>query len=512
MKFRPTLTLAAIVSAAALVLSGCSPSNDQGTPSTDAHGGTLTLGTSIDMKTFDPTQADPGHDLQYYQAVYDSLLRRQPDGTLVPMIATKWAYNSDRTVLTLTLRDDITFSDGTKLDADAVKANLDVFGTANGPAASSFSGVTSIEAPDTTTVVITLKDPDPAFLPHLGTETGFIASPKAIAAGTLATEPVGSGPYILNVADTVAGSAYTFDARKDYWDPSLQVYDKVVMKPIPDPTAIVNALLSGQVDGALLGPTTMAQAVNAGMTKTEYSVDWNGLLILDRDGTRVPALGNVQVRQAINYAIDKTALVKAVNQGVGEVTNQVFGKSSTAYVKALDDRYPYDPAKAKDLMAQAGYSAGFTVTMPMVAGLFPDALTAGITQNLKEIGITVAWDTIAINDFISSILQGKYSMVWFQLAQRDTWTSSKQLLTPNAGYNPFHVVDPTVESLLATVQTGADADAAAAAQKLGTYIVEQAWFAPFQRPGAVYFTDKTVTVQAQATQAVPSLYYYAPKK
>jgi peptide/nickel transport system substrate-binding protein len=512
MKFRPVVAMVAIVSAAALVLSGCSATADDGTNDGAPRGGTLTLGTSIDMKTFDPSQADPGHDLQYYQAVYDSLLRREPDGTLVPMLATKWSYNDDHTVLTLSIRKGVTFSDGTDLDANAVKANLDGFPVANGPAAATFSSVESVEAPDATTVVITLKQPDPAFLAHLGTETGFIASPTAISAGNLATEPVGSGPYTLDAADTVAGSVYTFVARDGYWDPSLQVYDKVVLKPIPDPTAILNALLSGQVNGALLSPTTMAQATNAGMTETRFSVDWNGLLILDRNGTRVPALADVRVRQAINYAIDKDAIVKAVNHDVGEVTNQIFGTHTTAYVKSLDNRYPFDPEKAKSLMADAGYSGGFTVTMPIVAGLFPEALTAAIAQNLGDIGITVEWDTIAINDFISSILQGKYSMVWFQLAQRDTWTSSKQLLTPDAGYNPFKVADPKVESLLTDIQTGSDSDAASAAQELGTYIVEQAWFAPFQRPGAVYFTDKTTSVVAQATQAVPSLYNYAPKK
>lgn len=515
MKFRPRVALAAFVTAAALVLTGCSAggSNDTATTSsTVAKGGTLTIGALVDVKSFDPAQAHIGHYLQYFQPVYDSLLRRKPDGTLVPMLATKWVYNSTSTVLTLTLHKDVTFSDGTKVDADAVKINLDRFRTGNGPDASTLAQISNVEAKDASTVVITLKAPDPALLSNLGNADGFIASPKAIDGGKIATAPVGSGPYTLDTSATVAGSVYTFVKTKNYWDPSLQVYDTIVVKPIIDTTAMLNALLSGQVNVALLTAKTEAQAKSAGFTEYKYGTDWQGLLIFDRNGAMVPALKDVRVRQAINYAIDKKTLLAQVGKGFGTVTSQVFGPTTSAYEKSLDAAYPYNVAKAKKLMADAGYAKGFSVTMPTVAGAFDPALTAGIAQNLADIGITVNWQNIAISDFISGMVQGKYPMSWFSLFQGSPWVAANQIITPNATYNPFHTTDPKVESLVTTIQTGSESEQATAAKQLNEYITAQAWFAPFYRPDQILFTDKNTTTTPQAQQAIPSIYSYAPKK
>lgn len=516
MKLRPGVALAALATTAALVLAGCSAggsgSGDHATAGGTAKGGTLTIGTVVDVKSFDPAQSHIGHYVQYDQAVYDSLLRRKPDGTLVPMLATKWSYNSDKTVLTLTLRKGVKFSDGTALDANAVKVNLDRFRTGNGPDASTLAQVESVEAKDPTTVVITLKAPDPALLDYLGNADGFIASPKAIEAGKIATTPVGSGPYTLDKSATVAGSKYTFVKSAHYWDPSLQVYDKIVIKPILDTTAMLNALLSGQVNAALLNAKTEAQAKGRGFTEYRYPTDWQGLLIFDRDGKMVPALKDVRVRQAMNYAIDKKTLLQQVAKGFGTVTNQVFGPSTAAYDKSLDNSYPYDPAKAKKLLADAGYSSGFSISMPTVSGLFDPALQAGISQNLGDVGIKVNWQNIAAADFISSMVQGKYPVSWFSLFQGSPWVAANQIITPNATYNPFHTTDPKVESLVSTIQTGSDADAAKAAKDLNRYITKQAWFAPFYRPDQIFFTDKNTTTKPQAQQAVPSIYSYAPAK
>ena len=514
MRLRPQVTMTAVATAAALVLAGCSGASTaaggSAAPGSTTKGGTLTIATVVDVKSFDPAQAHIGHYVQYDQPVYDTLIRRKPDNTLVPMLATTWVYNADKTVLTLTLRSGVTFSDGTALDANAVKVNLDRFRTGNGPDASTVALISDVTAKDPTTVVITLKSPDPSLLLDLATQDSFIASPKAIDGGKIATTPVGSGPYTLDASATVPGSTYTFTKRKGYWDPSLQVYDTIVLKPITDTKATLNALLSGQVNAANIAVKDSAQAASGGLTEYKYGTDWQGLLIFDRNGATVPALKDVRVRQAINYALDKATILKQVNLGLGTVTSQVFGPATTAYQKSLDDAYPYDPAKAKDLMAQAGFASGFSVSMPTVAGFMDPALTAGIGQNLKDIGITVNWQNVSGSDFIGDLVKGKFPMAWFSLFQGSPWTASNQILTPNATYNPNHTTDPKVESLIATIQTGTDAEQASAAKELDAYITSQAWFAPLYRPDFTFFTDKKTTTQAQAMQAVPSIYGYAP--
>jgi peptide/nickel transport system substrate-binding protein len=514
MKFRPRVAAVALVTVAALALTACSGTGGSNTNagSTDSaapKGGTLTIGSLVDVKSFDPTQAHIGHYIQYYQPVYDSLLRREADGKLVPMLATKWEYNAENTVLTLTLRDDVTFTDGSKLDAEAVKVNLDRFRTGNGPQASTLAQVSDVTAKDAKTVVLTLAAPDPALLDYLGNAASFIASPAAVDAGKLATDPAGSGPYTLDKAATIAASTYTFVKNPDYWDPSLQVYDTIVVKPIADTTAMMNAIQSGQVNAALLTAKTEAQAKGAGLTEYKYPTDWQGLLIFDRAGAVVPELADVKVRQAINYAIDTETLLAQVGKGLGTVTSQPFGEGTDAFDKSLEDAYPYDPAKAKKLLKEAGVGE-FSVTMPTVSGFFDPALTAGIGQNLADVGITVNWENIAGADFISSMVQGKYAMSWFSLFQGSPWVAANQIITPNATYNPFHTTDPKVEELVKGIQFGSADEQKTAAKSLNKYIVEQAWFAPFYRPDQIFFTDAKTTTKPQLQQAVPSIYSYAP--
>jgi peptide/nickel transport system substrate-binding protein len=516
MKLGSKAAAIAAIAAATLAVSACGGGTSSGAASSgsqaQAHGGTLTIAASVDVKSFDPAQSHIGHYLQYDQPVYDSLIRRKPDGSLVPMLATKWQYNSDKTVLTLNLRSGVKFSDGTTLDANAVKINLDRFRTGNGPDASTMALVQSVDVKDPGTVVITLKSQDPSLLDNLANADGFVASPQAIEAGKIATAPVGSGPYTLDASATVAGSTYTFVKSKDYWDPSLQVYDKIVVKPILDPTATLNALMSGQVNAATINVKSEAQAKNAGMTEYKFGTDWQGLVIYDRDGKMVPALKDPRVRQAINYAIDKDSLIKQVFKGLGTKTSQVFGTTTDTYDKSLDDTYSYDPAKAKALLAEAGFGSGFTVTMPMVAGFMDPAMVAGLGQNLADVGIKVDWVTTPGADFISGMTQGKWPIAWFSLFQGSPWTAANQILTPNATYNPFHTTDPKVTGFISTIQTGSEADQATAAKDLNKYVTDQAWFAPVYRPDFTFFTDKNTTTAPQARQAVPSIYNYAPKK
>ncbi|WP_432990824.1 ABC transporter substrate-binding protein [Dactylosporangium sp. CA-233914] len=509
MKFRPR-TVAAGTVLAVLALAGCSSgSSTSGTTPTP---GSLVIGTLAGPTSFDPSQAHVGMPLQFFQPVYDSLLRRQPDGELVPMLATAWSYDASRTHLTLTLRHDVTFSDGTKLDGNAVKINLDRFRTGNGPDASSLAGVEAVEVKDASTVVISLKAPDPALLDYLATEDSFIASPKAINAGAIATDPVGSGPYTLDRSATVEGASYTFVKRPGYWDPSLQRWGKIVLKPLTDQTAMLNALLSGQVNVALLSAKTAGRAKSAGKVECRYSSDWSGLLIFDRAGEIVPALKDPRVRQAINYAIDRKTLLDRVAGGFGAVTNQVFGPATDAYEKSLDDSYPYDPQKAKALLAEAGYGSGFTVTMPSVSGLLDPAMTAGIGQNLADVGVKVNWQNTTVTDLVSSIAQGKYAMAWYSLFQGSPWVAANQMITKNASFNPFHTTDPVVDGLVTTLQMGTESEQSAAAKELNEFVTKQAWFAPFYRADYLLFSDPAVSVVPQVGQSVPSIYNYAPKR
>ncbi|KTR95340.1 ABC transporter substrate-binding protein [Microbacterium testaceum] len=501
----------AAVSAGLLLLAGCTAGGSNGSGGEGGSTDILKIGQIGDVSSWDPAQAHVGHALMPYQVVYDSLLRREPDGTLVPMLATDWSYDDSRTVLTVDLRDDVTFSDGTPFNAEAVKANLDHFKGANGRQAVQLTQYQSTTVVDDDTVQIALVQPDPAMEYYLSQAAGLMASPAAIAGGSLETTPVGSGPYVFDTANSVRDSQAVFTAREGYWDPSLQKFSGVELRNLEELSARVNAILSGQVDFTTLDAKSAAQVEGAKLAVIpDYQVDWTGTSILDRAGQLVPALGDVRVRQAMNYAVDRETLLQELQLGYGTATSQVFGPDSSAYVSDLENRYPYDPAKAKQLLAEAGYADGFDLTLPVISA-FSTQVTA-IAQQLGDVGIRVTQETVPGPDYVANIVQGRYPAFNFNLAQTETWVAINQLVSPTATFNPFDTTSPELEALLAKVQSGG-ADADAAAQDVNRYVTDNAWFLPLYRIDQIAAYDPTaLSVQAQVQMAIPSIYNFAPAK
>lgn len=510
MKFRPLAVSLTVITATALALSGCAGRSSEGNGGggASAAGGTLTLGSVVNITSFDPAQAHLGHQMPIYQSVYDTLILREPDGTLSPMLATAWNYNDDNTVLTVDLRDDVTFTDGAAFDAAAAKANLDHFKEANGPDANQARSIESVAVVDDDTIDITLSAADPAMTFYLSQAAGFMGSPDALGSEGIKTTPVGSGPYVLDASGTVNGSQFTFTANPDYWNKDVQKYGKVVFKVLPDATARVNAIVSGQVDAVLLDPTTIAQADKAGLKKTAYPVDWQGLLLFDRDGAIAPELADVRVRQAINYAFDRATMLKELQFGEGEATAQVFGKTTDAYLPELDDAYSYDTAKAKQLLAQAGYADGFTLNIPLLAGT--ESIMAMVKQQLADVGITVNLATSPRDTYVPDIIAGKFPTAWFSIFQGEPWVAIRQMIATDAAYNPFKTTSDELQADIDAVQTGGD-QSGVLAQKVNQYVTDEAWFAPFYRVNQLYYSDDSkVSLVPQVQQAVPNLYNYSP--
>lgn len=524
MKTRLTIrALGAAAAAAALfTLTACGGgSSDTGDSSGDTggdsggsseasgtRGDNLSLGIVGDVTSWDPSQAHVGHYLQPYQAAYDTLLYRTPDGELEPMLATEWSYNDDNTVLTLELRDDVTFSDGAAFNADAVKANMDAFKVANGRQATQLNSLDEVVVVDEDTVEVHLTAPDPAMTYYLSQAAGLMGSPESLGSDAIASTPVGSGPYVMDTGSSQAGSVYVFTAREGYWNPDMQKWNRIEMRVLTDVTARLNALLSGQVDATSLDVKTGPQAVSQG--KTEYlEVDgWNGLLLIDRDGEVNPAMADVRVRQALNYAFDRETMFTEVNASNGEVTNQVFGTTSGAFIEELESRYPYDPDMAKQLLAEAGYGDGLTLTMPAMPGL--ESTYAVVTQQLADVGITLQTEAITSQEVYTSITDKKYPMVWFQLFQGEAWVNINQWISTSATqFNPYGSTTPELQEMIDEVQVAGD-EAGEKAKAVNEYVTEEAWFVPWYRVNSLYYADPSVDVVTQTQQAVPSIYNFTP--
>lgn len=493
-----TAAFLAAAAATALALTGVAPA--QAANKTD-----LVLGAAFEPKSWDPSQADIGHLLPYYQAVYDNLIFRTPTGQLKPNLATKWVWNKAGTELTMDLRAGVVFTDGSKFDATVAKANLDNFIKGNGPQMGTIVDST-VSVVDTDTIKIALKKANPDLEYFLSTSSSWMASPKSLGTTELKTKPVGSGPYIMK--SSAAGSHYVFEANPKYWDKSKIKFKKITFKVMADTTARMNAAISGQVDATLLDTKTAKTAKDRGLTQYSNYVDWSGFLLLDRNGSKNKALGDVKVRQAIAYSIDRAALLKAVQGGYGQITNQPFGVNSGAYDKALDKTYTYSTSKAKALLTQAGYADGLTIDMP--AWIDP-TFNALVGDQLAKSGITVNWVQIPFSDYRNQMIAGKFSAGTYQLNQPSIWAAINQMAAPDASWNVFKVKNAGIEKAITSIEASPTAKNVIAQGKIvNSILTKEAWVVPFYRLPQLYFTSKRVKTVNQATNAVPYLYNYAP--
>ena len=501
---------AAVVAAAALALAGCAGGSDS-TGDDASGGGTLTLVAILAPQTFDPAQSQWGNQSPFYQATYDTLLLATPEGTIEPWLASDFAYNEDNTELTLTLRDDVTFTDGSELNADVVVENMQRFKDGSGPDVGYLSNVETISAADESTVVVSLSAPDPALLNYLTRTAGLVAAEASLDSEDLATTPVGSGPYILDTAATVTGTSYVYTANPDYWNPDAQHYDELIINVLSDPTAAVNAIKAGEANGVKLAQNdALAEVEAAGWTVNANELDFQGLLLFDRGGELDEALADVRVRQAINYAFDREGLLTALQNDYGTATTQVFPTNSAAYDDALDSYYTYDPEKARELLAEAGYADGLTISMPSVSVLGANTYTL-ISQQLADVGITADYTEVPVGNFISDILAPKYPATFMALEENPDWQLIQFMISPTATWNPFGYSDPQVNEYIEQIQFGDEATQDAVAAELNRYIVENAWFAPFYRVQGSFATDANTTVEMLPSNAYPAIYDFQPK-
>jgi peptide/nickel transport system substrate-binding protein len=470
---------------------------------------TLTIGTLVGPQSFNPYKDEVGFAQQALEPVYDTLIRDN-NGTLSPDIATSWSYPTP-TSFTMKIRSGVKFSDGTPLDATAVKDDLEYAKTVNGPRTSLLRDITTITTPDATTVDLTLSGPNPSLPLTLSEVMGMLVSPKALRSPSLDQDPVGSGPYTLDMASTVANSRYTYVRNPGYWDPKAFPFDKIVVEVILDPTALVSALRAGQIDVAPGIPATASAARSAGVTVLSTPVDFRGLFLFDRAGKVSKPLSDVRVRQAMNYAIDRAAIVKGVANGYGQPTAQIFPPGTDGYVPALDNAYPYDPAKAKKLLAEAGYPNGFT--LPVLSLSLLDNDLQAIAGYLSAVGIKIQIEDQQIANFFPALASQKYPAMMFTYGVQDTFQDAQALLLPSGSYNPFQTSDSQVNSLFTA---GAAASSGATRQALfrqmSQLVVSQAWFLVAYRLDALYYvnTAKVSDVTATLHLVVPAIYGWRP--
>ena len=472
---RAAIGSAAIALAASLSLTACGgaePSSVEGAAPT-----TLTFGVQAAPNSMDPAQLHDGQQRYVWGAVYDTLIYSDNAGVLQPGAAKSWEFSPDSRSLTLKLRDDMKFSDGDPVTSKAVKTSLERTMTTAGPQQSNLSAVASVDAPDDHTVVLGLSRPDPNLLVALSYGAGAIGDPDTINEARTALDPVGSGPYTLDRNATVDGTKYVLNRRDDYWNVKAYPFKTVTVRVIPDRTALFNALLTKELDaGTTVDAAQSKQVESNGFTITRVEdVTTAGIVIADRAGQVAKPLANVKVRQAINHAFDRKKMLEALVSGKGRPTEQIFNKLSPAYDAGLDDAYSFDPEKARNLLKEAGYPDGFSLTMP--ANVVVQTYQASITQALADIGIKVEWEPVPAQSSGQTTKWGMYFNVGSTAAPSRT---TALYFGKSGSQNPFRYEDPKMNELLTKVAAETDPTRAGEIYKeINKYATDNAWLAPF---------------------------------
>jgi peptide/nickel transport system substrate-binding protein len=500
LRARRSLAVAIAATAGAVAIAACGGSGSSHPASSTAattgfafakQGGTLTFGIPSAPATMDAAKdAYTEYSLMRYLSNEPLLIVNPGTGAIGPGLATSYSYvGANNMAFQLTLRHDMRFADGTTVTSSAVKAWLEYFVKAGGPQVGQIP-IKSIAAPNEWTVRMTFTHPTPGvpFLLSGIDNYGFVTGPKGLAhPSSLATTTDGAGPYELDPSESVAGDHYTFVPNKYYYDQSAIKWKKIVMKVIASPSTMLEAVQSGQVDVAIGDPSTAASAESDGLTVKYVPQGWTGITFTDREGKKTKPLGSLLVRQALNYAVNRKAITSAMLGKFGVPTDQ--WDSTDGFDPAYQNYYSYDPAKAKQLLAKAGYPNGFT--LPIVdsgSDNLKDPLVRAVAQDLKAVGVTLQIKTDSTSPaFLQDIFSTKYG------AWGNAWGAAPmsifydELFTPKASVNPFGVNDPTMNQLAAQAAKAPPSEAASLWQKVSDRMVTQAdMLAITEYPSLVY--------------------------
>lgn len=499
---KKALIAVALAAVTTLALSACGSGGSDTSSTTKAAGGPLNIGEFADVTSWDPSLADIGFDGPYLSAVYDPLIAVDGDGKPVPALATSWKVSDDFKTVTLTLRSGVKFSDGEKLDAAAAVKSLEYLqkGARSGEA---YASVAGFKAVDDKTVEIDLKQRDDMLLYFMGIGRSYMMAPKAIDAGTLAKEPVGSGPYTLDKT-SVAGAEYHFTKVKDHWDAKSFPFSPLAIYPIQDATARDNAMLSGQINVNYADDTALKQAKENGWNVAAKVSGWVGLQFTDRTGSKFKPLGDVKVRQALNYAFDGASILKSVGNGAGKVSNQVFPAGLPGNVPELNSTYKTSIAKAKSLLAEAGYADGFSLHMPM-SQVF-QVWQPVVDQTFKDLGITVTWDDMQYMDYQKNAPTYPMFVAFISMDSNPVASVQRQINLPQ-WYNPTPDVDayPDVKAAVEKVLTAQPSDQDDAIEALNKVVTEKAWFDVWYQANNSYTSTSDIQVTPVVGMMFPTL-------
>ena len=364
----------------------------------------ITVAIQLEPPNLDPTGgAAQAIDSVLYSNVFEGLTRFMADGSVVPGLAESWEISADGLVYTFTLHDGVLFHDGTTMDAEDVKFSLDRARAEDSTNAQKglFADIADVTVVDPLTVQVTLSQPNGMFLFNMAWGDAVIVAPESIE--TIASNPIGTGAFTFS--DWVQGDRLELIRNDAYWGdaPALET---ATFRFISDPTAAFAAVMAEDVD-AFVGfpaPENLPQfeadprfQVLVGNTEGETILAMNN---------KMPPFDNPLVREAVSLAIDRQAIIDGAMFGYGTPIGTHFAPHNPDYVDLLANS-PHDPARARELLTEAGFPDGFTTTLKLPPPSYARRGGEIIAAQLRDIGVTAEITNLEWAQWIEEVFTGK---------------------------------------------------------------------------------------------------------
>lgn len=399
------LALVSVIAAAALTLTACAGGSPESTPSTTASSAvvnpdaTLTVGLVLEPENLDIRHTS-GAALEQIliNNIYEGLVTRTAENEVAPRLAEEFNVSDDGLTYTFTLRENLTFHDGSALtSADVVDSYTTAKNDETIVDGAVFSSVETITAPDPATVVITLTEPDQNFLFALTGRAGLVL--KKGDKTDLKTDENGSGPFVLSSWNK--GAAIIFERAEEYWGEPAGVAE-VVFEYIPDATAGVNAALDGTLDVLTRVDADLATQIEetGEFTLEQGSTTDKGVLAFNN--SREP-LTDKRVREALRLAVNHEELVAALGNDSLSYGAPLYGPipSLDPGYENLSELVPYDPERAKELLKEAGHERlALTLTIP---NFYPTMIPQVLVSEYSKVGVELTVRSVEFSTWLDTV-------------------------------------------------------------------------------------------------------------
>lgn len=402
-RFRKTRVRALLALLLSFVLISASSAVAQG------GGVNLTVVLDADPPRLDPFYSSAWVEEQVLHNVFDKLFEVDVNLNIQPSLVTSYEVTEDGLTYTFQLRDDVTFHDGTVLDAEAVKFNLDAILNAPSESArySEINAITSVEVTAPYEFVIRVDQPATPLIGALANRAGMIASPtqiEALGREGFRDHPVGSGPFVFS--SRVRNSHIVLEKNPNYWQEGLPVADQVTYRIITDQDVAVLNLQSGQVD--ILQARSIADHIMPILDANpqivldvQPGIGWQGLWL----NTLEPPFDNIWLRRAVDVAVDREVLVQVAYAGAAEVA---WGPFSPRSPYSDGKQQLRDVEKAREYLAEGGYPDGFEFTLTIGTSAQYQRIGEIIQNLLSEVGVKVTLRVLDYGQVLSELYDGNF--------------------------------------------------------------------------------------------------------